>query len=132
MFTLPRISSLMVNHQVPEPCDSPLLRDAIAAYESAKTEASEDRDQILPNLVQTILGWPVDYLTFIEDCADPVAVVNGLIFRGDADDAYQLKNGWLTVATRRRGCESISWREVHSIEHLGQVAKQFNVIVRAQ
>lgn len=132
-ISLAGILSPVVKRSSPEPCDNPLIRDAIAAHDAAQAEACrDDRDQILPNLVQAVLGRPVDELTFIDDCADPVAIVNGLIFRGEAENPYDLKGGWLTVATHRRGCTAISWREVRSMEHLGEVAKQFNLIVRAQ
>lgn len=118
MFSLPRILSAVVDREPQAAQQSELVREAIAAHDAAQAEACQD-EEILPNLVQAILGRPPDFITFVEGCADPVAIINGLIFRGDADDAYLLKNGWLCVRTEKGG-----WREVNSLAQLGEVAKQ--------
>jgi hypothetical protein len=125
MFSLPRILSSVVDRHTEPAQQSELVREAIAAYEAERTQASQD-EQILPNLVRTILGREVDYITFIPGCADPVAIVNGLIFRGEAENAYDLKNGWLCVQTVKGG-----WRGVHSFQHLGEVAKQHRLAMVA-
>lgn len=107
-----------VGHK-PPPQQSALLRDAIQAHESRLLGSADDRAQALPKLVQKILGRPVDRIGFAPPLKEPVAIVDGLVFRGEADDCYSLKNGWLVVRTKHNG-----WREVRSLEQLGEIARR--------
>lgn len=104
--------------QKPPPQQSALLRDAILAHESRLLGSADDRAQALPKLVQKILGRPVDRIARLPSFREPVAIVDGLVFRGEADDPYSLKNGWLCVWTKARG-----WEEVRSLECLGRIAR---------
>lgn len=119
MFHPTRILSSVVNTQPVPPQQSALLRDAIRAHETKLIESSEGRALVLPALVQQILGRPVDRLTFIPRCHEPVAVVDGLLFRGEASNPYDLRDGWLCVRTEHNG-----WRQVNSLEHLGEIARR--------
>lgn len=101
------------------PVESSLLRDAIAAHETKMSDTADTRALVLTRLVVKVLGRQVDRMTYTPRHREPVAVVDGLLFRGEADDAYSLHGGWLVVRTKHGG-----WEEVHSLEHLGQIAKR--------
>lgn len=104
-------------HPAPKPGGSALLREAIEAHETKMADTADDRALVLVRLVLKVLGRPVDRLTYTPRHREPVAVVDGLLFRGEADDPYSLNGGWLVVRTRHNG-----WREVRSLEQLGEVA----------
>lgn len=101
----------------PQPHTSALLRSAITAHRNRLTITSDTRAQTLQRLVEKVLGTTVDRMTFIPRCHEPVAVVDGLLFRGEAENPYDLKDGWLVVLTKHSG-----WRDVRSFEHLGEIA----------
>jgi hypothetical protein len=105
------------HQESPQP--SALLRDALKAHESNLIESSEGRALVLPKLVEKILGRTVNRLTYIPRCHEPVAVVDGLLFRGEAENPYDLRGGWLCVKTKHNG-----WREVRSLAHLGEIAQR--------
>lgn len=119
MLSIPRFSSPVVNHPQDAPQQSSLLRAAIAAHETKLIESSEGRALVLPRLVEAILGRTVDRLTFMPKCHEPIAIVDGYQFRGEALDPYSLEGGWLCVRTKNNG-----WREVRSLAHLGQIARR--------
>lgn len=96
-----------------------LLAEAKAAHDTKLIESSEGRALVLPALVKAILGRDVDRLTFIPKVHEPVAVVDGLQFRGEALNPYSLEGGWLCVRTERNG-----WREVRSLAHLWEIARR--------
>lgn len=102
-----------------QPRDSQLLRSAIAAHRSKLDDSRPDRALTLSRLVLKVLGRPEDRITRIPRCSEPVAVVDGLIFRGEAENPYDLKGGWLCVLTKHNG-----WRDVRSIEHLGEIGER--------
>lgn len=118
-ISLARFSPFRSN-PTPEP-QSQLLLDAITEH-----LARQDRDQaaankVLPALVRTILGCEPDFLTHVDWLRNPIAVVDRLIFRGEAEDAYSLKGGWLCVAYESRS-GALGWEEVRSRDQLGQLA----------
>lgn len=103
-----------------QPHTSALLRDAIKAHETRMVQTSTDRGEMLPALIKAVLGYegPV-LLTFHERLHEPIAIVDGIQFRGDAMEPYSLEGGWLCVRTKHSG-----WEEVRSLEHLGEIARR--------
>lgn len=118
--TLPRSGPLVADPTAQRPS---LLAEALAAFEAEQAQLRQD-DEILPRLVEKILGRSPDYMAELPNCREPVAVVNGLVFRGEAENAYDLAGGWLCVRTEKQG-----WREVRSIAHLGQIARQTRLML---
>lgn len=114
----------MVDRQPQAPQQPKLVRDAIAAHEARLLGAEVEGRQVLPALVEKIIGRTPDLVTLVPWCSDPVAVVNGVVFRGDAENPYDLKGGWLVVATQNPRTRTVGWRQVNSFEHLGEIAKQ--------
>jgi hypothetical protein len=115
------------NHPQDAPQQPDLLRAAIAAHNTRLIESSEGRALVLPRLVMAILGREVDRLTFLPKIHEPIAVVGGLLFRGEALDPYSLEGGWLTVKTQHSG-----WREVRSLAHLGELAQRESLVMVGQ
>ncbi len=96
-----------------------LLRTAIQAHHTKLIESSEGRALVLPRLVEAILGRSPDRLTFLPKVHEPIAIIDGYQFRGEALDPYSLEGGWLCVRTKHSG-----WREVRSMAHLGEIASR--------
>lgn len=110
---LPRI------FQPEPPRASELLQKAIRAHEVRMVQSATDRAGALPALVKAVLGVSPERITYGGRLHDPIAIVDGLMFKGDALDPYSLEGGWLCVRTKHNG-----WEEVRSLEHLGQIAKR--------
>lgn len=103
-----------------QPRDSQLLRSAIEAHETKMADTADTRALVLTRLVMKVLGRQVDRMTYTKDpFREPIAIVDGLQFRGAAEDPYSLKGGWLVVRTQANG-----WDEVRSLEQLGAIAKR--------
>lgn len=104
--------------EYPTPQRLGFVAEAIEAHRARLLESMVDRWTILPAIVRRVLGQDVDRMARLRS-GEPLAIIDGYIFRGEAEDPYDLRGGWLCVMTRHNG-----WREVRNVEQLGLIASR--------
>lgn len=101
-----------------------VVRRAVFEHEARLLREGQGARDVLAALVKAILLREPDTITHVPWLEDPVALVSGVVFRGEAEDPYSLKGGWLCVAYEGR-TGALGWHQVNSVDHLGELAMRY-------